>query len=154
MPSDAPRSPGRVPVAIYIASPGGDPDAVLETHCRQFAESREWVVSAVFTDQGQVPLEDRAGWLALRDALGDGVAQGVVTWTRSMVADSTEGWERLAVGVSELGWFLVAGALDTPGHSLYGRTRTEQLPNGRRLGTRRATGTGAPRPQSGCDPGP
>ncbi|MFD6468769.1 hypothetical protein [Streptomyces goshikiensis] len=150
MPSDVPRSPGRVPVAIYIASPGGDPDAVLETRCRQFAESREWVVSAVFTDRGQVPsLEDRVGWLAVRDALAKGTARGVVTWTRSMVADSTEAWERLTVGVGELGWFLTAGALDTPGQPLYGRSVTEQLPMGRRPGARRA---GVARSKSEGDP--
>ncbi|MEU6295310.1 hypothetical protein [Streptomyces erythrochromogenes] len=127
---------------------------MLETHCRQFAESREWVVSVTFTDRGQVPLEDRAGWQALRDALAEGIAQGVVTWTRSMVADTAEGWERLAVGVRELGWFLVAGALDTPGQSLYGRPVTEQLPTSRGPGPRRAASAFTPRPKSGCDPGP
>ncbi|MFJ4676937.1 hypothetical protein [Kitasatospora sp. NPDC088783] len=115
MPSDVPQSPGRVPVAIYIASPGGDPGGVLETHCRQYAETREWVVAAVFTDAGeQLPLKQRTGWRAVEEALAVGTARGVVMRTRSMVASSSEEWERLAVGIGELGWFLAAGLLDAP----------------------------------------
>lgn len=97
-------------------------------------------------------MEDRVGWLAVRDALAKGTARGVVTWTRSMVADSTEAWERLAAGVGALGWFLTAGALDTPGQSLYGRSATEQLPAGRRPRTRRASGAGVARSKSEGDP--
>ncbi|MFC9331322.1 hypothetical protein [Kitasatospora sp. NPDC057015] len=119
---DVPQSPGRVPVAIYIASPGADPDGLLEAHCRQYAETREWVVTAVFTDSGPLPpMEERMGWSDVQNALTAGTARGVVTWTRSMVAESAEAWERLTVRLGELAWFLAAGALDTPGQALYGR---------------------------------
>ncbi|MFF4343049.1 hypothetical protein ACFY00_24355 [Kitasatospora sp. NPDC001540] len=88
---------------------------MLETHCRRYAETREWVVAAVFTDAGlQLPLEQRTGWRAVEEALAAGAARGVVTRTRSMVASSPEEWERLAVGLGELGWFLTAGLLDAP----------------------------------------
>ncbi|MFE7190386.1 hypothetical protein [Kitasatospora sp. NPDC057541] len=140
MPSDVPRSPGRVPIAVYIASPGGDPGGVLETHCRQYAETREWVVAVVFTDSGPLPaLEERAGWRAVQNALETGAARGVVMWTRSMVVDSAEAWERLAVLLGELGWFLAAGAIDTPGQPLYGRGG-EQAPGGGPVAFRAAAG--------------
>lgn len=154
MPSDVPQSPGRVPVAIYLASPGGDPGAVLETHCRKFAESREWVVAVVCTDAGQLPsLEERPAWRAAQEALTSGTARGVVTWTRSMVADSAEAWARSAALVSERGWFLVAVALDTPGQSLYGRGVQELAPAGRRPDARRAPGAGSARPEPAHDRG-
>ncbi|MFJ8477029.1 hypothetical protein [Kitasatospora sp. NPDC094011] len=153
MPSDVPRSPGRVPIAIYIAASGGDPGGVLETHCCQYAETRGWVVAAVFIDAGLLPpLEARDGWRGVRGALEAGDARGVVTWTRSMVADTTNEWECLAEPLGELGCFLAAGALDTPGQVLYSR-RSEQAPLNRRPEARRAPIAGTPHPASPRVPG-
>ncbi|MFF1906394.1 recombinase family protein [Kitasatospora sp. NPDC058218] len=127
---------------------------MLETHCRKFAESREWVVAVVFTDAGQLSsLEERPGWRAAHEALTSGIARGVVTWTRSMVADSAEAWARSAVLVGDLGCFLVAVALDTPGQSLYGRGVQELAPAGRRPDARRAPGAGIPHPEPAHDRG-
>ncbi|WP_147437106.1 hypothetical protein [Streptomyces sp. TLI_171] len=69
----------------------------------------------MFTDRGQqLPLKEREGWRAVEEALAAGAARGVVMRTRSMVASSSEEWERLAVGLGELGWFLAAGLFDGP----------------------------------------
>ncbi|MEV7595770.1 recombinase family protein [Kitasatospora sp. NPDC089797] len=121
MPSNVPRSPGRVPVALYIASIKGDPGGVLAEQCRQYADAREWTVTGIFTDSAAlIALSQRREWSNLSKALSNGAAQGVVTWTRSMVADSAEEWSRLTRLLSDRGLFLVAGALDTPGQLLYG----------------------------------
>ncbi|ROR44732.1 hypothetical protein EDD39_2939 [Kitasatospora cineracea] len=64
-----------------------------------------------------------------------------------MVANDAQAWEHQAVLVGELGWFLVAGALDTPGQSLYSRGAPGQLPASRRSGTRRAPGGSGPYPK-------
>ncbi|MER7702361.1 hypothetical protein ABTX81_05615 [Kitasatospora sp. NPDC097605] len=122
---------------------------MLETHSRQYAETREWVVAAVFTDMGPLlALEGRAGWRAVQNALETGTARGVVMWTRSMVVDSAEAWERLVVLLSELGWFLAAGAIDTPGQALYGRSG-EQASGGPVAFRAAADGSGRTEPLGG-----
>ncbi|MEV7926118.1 recombinase family protein [Kitasatospora sp. NPDC088779] len=134
MPSDTPRSPGRVPVALYIATANGDAGGALADPCRQYADAREWVVAETFTDTGPLAdLNDRSGWLDLSDALSRGTVKGIVTWTRSMVAGSVEEWDRLTAILADRGWFLVAGALDTPGQPLYsgGPRSSPAAPRGR-----------------------
>ncbi|MFJ6770126.1 hypothetical protein ACIQOV_03955 [Kitasatospora sp. NPDC091257] len=94
---------------------------MLAERCRQYADAREWVVAGSFADSVPlISLSERCGWLELSAALSSGTAQGVVTWTRSMVADSIEEWDRLTTLLSDRGLFLAAGALDTPGQLLYG----------------------------------
>ncbi|MFD7645685.1 hypothetical protein ACFV4P_34135 [Kitasatospora sp. NPDC059795] len=125
MPSDAPQLPGRVRVGLYFVSAAGDPDGVLERNCRQHAEAREWVVAGGFTDSAvEIALAEREGWLALVEALERGEIQGVLTWNRAMVADTSEEWDRLAAILADRGGFLVSCALNTPGQSLYGRSLT------------------------------
>ncbi|MEV7123992.1 hypothetical protein [Kitasatospora griseola] len=125
MPSDAPQLPGRVRVGLYFASTTGDPDGVLERNCRQHAEAREWVVAGAFTDSAvEIALAEREGWLALAKALERGEIQGILTWNRAMVADTSEEWDRLAALLADRGGFLVSCALNTPGQSLYGRSLT------------------------------
>ncbi len=123
MPADAPQSPGRVPVAIYLASDSGDPDGKLADLCGKFADARDWLIVEVFVDTAPLPaLSERDGWQRVAEALSRGSIQGVVTWTRAMVADTSEEWDRLAAILTDRGGFLVSGALNTPGQSLYGRT--------------------------------
>ncbi|MFJ1707168.1 hypothetical protein [Kitasatospora sp. NPDC088346] len=122
---------------------------MLETHCRQYAETREWVVAAVFADVGPLPpLEERKGWTGVQNALAAGTARGVVTWTRSMVAESAEAWERLVVRLGELAWFLAAGALDTPGQALYGRGCPDEVSASHGQGVRRVPNRGSSSPRA------
>ncbi|MFI6447803.1 hypothetical protein [Kitasatospora sp. NPDC050543] len=115
-----PRSPGRVSVALYIAAADGDPGGELANHCRQYADAREWVIAASFSDAGLFgDLDERPGWQGVTALLPAGRASGIVTWTRSMVAHTPEAWKHLTELIADRGSFLASGSLDTPGQRLY-----------------------------------
>jgi hypothetical protein len=121
--SDSRPGSGRVPVALYIATPGSDAEAAyLMRHCRNYAAARHWTATLAIADSDPAaPLADRPGWQQVTAALSDRTAQGVVTWQRAMLAHGPTEYEALAALVADRGGFVAVaadgGTRHTPGET-------------------------------------
>ncbi|MCZ1012247.1 hypothetical protein [Streptomyces lydicus] len=115
------HTPGRVSVALYIAT--GDPDAaeLLADSCSQYATTREWDAVATVTDVDRTaPLAGRQGWLDVLSLLSDRTVRGVVTYCPGMVAARSGEFDAVRELLRQQGAFLATA-----------RTRSNGTPPGR-----------------------
>ncbi|MET9470291.1 recombinase family protein [Streptomyces sp. NPDC006544] len=108
MPKNPPGVLGHVPVAVYSCT--DDPRTVraAETRGRHYADSRHWQVAGAWSDLGPaVPLDTRAGWKAVTDALDAGKVRGIVVADTSHIAADPAQFAALGVLLRERGGFLV-----------------------------------------------
>jgi hypothetical protein len=99
---------GRVPVVIYMAHDAAANASQL-AECRSFADARNWEVVTEASDCGiSTPLDQRAGWQIVMEAISAGHARGVVTATQGMVASCTADYTALCASIVDDGAFLTS----------------------------------------------
>ncbi|MFG2232237.1 hypothetical protein ACGFNX_19850 [Streptomyces sp. NPDC048723] len=121
-----PHGRGHVPVAVYSCAPDLAVRTEAEGLGRRYATARHWLVATVRSDDDpSMPLDDRLGWSAIRQALASGFVRGVVVAEAKHVADNSREFHRLGVAVREKGAFLAEATDGRPLH-----TRLDESPVG------------------------
>ncbi|WP_175408089.1 hypothetical protein [Streptomyces sp. TRM64462] len=104
-----PDTPGRVPVALYVAAGDAPTVDLLSDYCRQYATARDWdAVEAVTDTDRLIPLVSRPGWARVLSLLATGTVRGVVTYSPAMLAAIEGGYDAVRALLSEQGAFLAA----------------------------------------------
>ncbi|MDW4916270.1 hypothetical protein [Streptomyces californicus] len=101
------RASGRTPrIALYARTVNGQTPVRSLTAARSFAERMAWQVGPdqEFTDcLSLTEVEDRLGWLRMKQRLASGFLDGIVAITRSDVSTHLNDYER------ELDWLTLHG---------------------------------------------
>ncbi|MGW3952981.1 hypothetical protein ACWEKM_19135 [Streptomyces sp. NPDC004752] len=99
--------PGRVPVALYIATSDPESADLLTDYCDQYATARDrGVVEAVTDADRQAPLTSRPGWTRVLTLLSDRAVYGIVTYSPPMIAAPFVGFEAVRDLLRDRGAFL------------------------------------------------